>query len=355
MHQTLRTGTVAVLGLALLMGSGGRSPTPTSAITSGDGTARLPNLKVLPLGHLTVETVDGQRLLRFTTIAVNRGPGPFELRGSRPSTNVEAMHIDQVIYEQGGGRHRRHTGAIATYAGDGHDHWHVQNVTSYEMWRVGETDRTLRGVKIGLCFFDNYAWRLGLPGAPPSAHYSSTGCARSRLALRIHAGISVGWGDNYPWNFAYQWIDITEMPGGTYMVRTTVDQPNWYREDGGFDNCVWVRVRISAPGTGNRVRVLDRGVNCGLVSVTAVNDFPGSTTFDPARRIAYEPGTYFGRTFNSRGTTLRARKVSIGQVTTGRTMRRAVPPGFEDPWLFITKGPLQGYWVRDTSRIDFLP
>ena len=42
---------------------------------------------------------------------------------------------------------------------------------------------------------------------------------RHSRSITSHAGLSVGWADNYPWFFAFQWIDITGLPGGTYQVR----------------------------------------------------------------------------------------------------------------------------------------
>ena len=34
-------------------------------------------------------------------------------------------------------------------------------------------------------------------------------------------GISVGWGDEYEYYLAWQWVDITNVPAGTYTVRAT--------------------------------------------------------------------------------------------------------------------------------------
>jgi hypothetical protein len=38
-------------------------------------------------------------------------------------------------------------------------------------------------------------------------------------------GLSVGWGDRYPYNIAFQYIDISGLPNGEYLVTVTADPP----------------------------------------------------------------------------------------------------------------------------------
>jgi len=73
-------------------------------------------------------------------------------------------------------------------------------------------------------------------------------------------GISVGWGDTYQAGLAYQWIDVTGVPAGTYHVRTSADPLGHYLETSEGNNCSWAQIRIGA--TGSRVTVLDRGHGC---------------------------------------------------------------------------------------------
>ena len=139
-----------------------------------------------------------------------------------------------------------------------------------------------RGAKTGFCFFDTTPWicRCRMPGRP--ALQAGSGAARRR-ALTNRVGVSVGWGDRYPWDFVFQWIDITGLPGGTYRVRATVDIHDFYRETDEFDNCVWSEVRIPAPGSGNKVKVLRNGRGCGPNAMTPVAAFAEGEAFDPPR------------------------------------------------------------------------
>jgi len=113
-------------------------------------------------------TADGRRLLRFTTIIVNVGPGLFELHGSRASTLDPDMDVTQRIYNDTGGYRDVVTTAAMYYAGDGHNHWHVRDLETYELKRLDNGVRVGTGAKHGFCFNDNTQSNLTLPGAPPA-------------------------------------------------------------------------------------------------------------------------------------------------------------------------------------------
>ena len=73
-------------------------------------------------------------------------------------------------------------------------------------------------------------------------------------------GISVGWADKYAWTFAFQYIDITGLKGGTYTLRTAVDLGGQMTELSDTNNCAWARIRFDA--TGKALTVLGRGKTC---------------------------------------------------------------------------------------------
>jgi hypothetical protein len=234
-------------------------PTPVSAASD-----RLPDLKSARITDLRiVRTSSGRRLLRFTSMMWNRGAGPFELLSNRPNRSTP-WDVDQIIYDSGGGHRRVETPAALKFAGDGHDHWHVKRMMSYHLWGGGGT---LHDRKIGFCFFDTNLLRPELPRSPSHVVYRQSRCG-GRTALRTRTGLSVGWGDKYPWNFAYQWIDITGMPGGTYTLRAVVDLYGYFEESTETNNCAWARIRFKS--SGRKVTVLDRGSAC-------VNDYSTST------------------------------------------------------------------------------
>jgi hypothetical protein len=247
-------------------------------VEAGGPVDRLPDLSMTMPTDLRIErTSSGQRRLRFTTTIVNIGAGPFETRSSRRSTSVPTMLVSQRIYNSAGGTRVHDTSAIARYAGDGHDHWHVQDVAGYSLYAGSGQGPMLRSdSKVGFCFFDTNAYRLSLPGAPDSRRYFESGCGVSS-SLFVKNGISVGWADRYPWNFAFQWIDITGLPSGEYLLKLAADPNGNFAEEVEKNNCNWMRVRI--PSSGSTVPILGSGWGCTL---------PGSDEL-PVGRVVIPP------------------------------------------------------------------
>lgn len=241
---------------------------------------KLPDLKVAPMSGFRIErTASGRRLLRFNGMMLNMGRGPFEIRGRRASTRKPWI-VDQVIYRTGGGTRRIRTKATLRYAGDGHDHFHVRRILSYHLW---STQGTTRDAKIGFCFFDTNARDLKLAGAPKSRRYVQSSCGH-RGSLHTKNGLSVGWGDLYPAKFAFQWIDVTGLPAGTYTIRAAIDLYSQFKESSETNNCKWARVSFKS--SGSQVKVLASGSTC-------VNDHD-TTPYDADIDWAYAAGIAAG-------------------------------------------------------------
>ena len=206
-------------------------------------------------------TANGTRRLRFTTMIVNIGEGPFETRSSRLAGDP-TMGVNQRIYNNAGGYRVFDTTTTAKYSGDGHDHWHVQDVARYELFAInGRGPALRRDAKVGFCFFDTNAYRLSLPRAPDSPVYRASGCG-TRPSLFVKNGISVGWGDKYGWRLSRQWIYLSSLPPGDYFLKVTVDPLFQYQEVRHRNNCNWSHIRIAR--NSSVVPVLDRGFSCTL-------------------------------------------------------------------------------------------
>jgi hypothetical protein len=237
------------------------APTPARA-----GGGLLPDLAMAPLDDFHIETVNGRRLLRFTAMMINVGDGHFELRGSRENTS-QPMTMSQVIYQTTSRTspiaQQLVTDAVAKYSGDGHNHWHVQEMMRYDMWGAGGA---FRGAKVGFCFLDSDPWNLSLPGEV-GPYYRGSTCSTNPSILSNRMGISVGWGDEYEYFLAWQWVDITGVVGGTYTVRAKVDPYAFFLEKDETNQCAWARVAFTTRSTA--VSVQGRGSGC-------VNDIDGS-------------------------------------------------------------------------------
>jgi len=110
------------------------SPVAGAARASAAAGDRLPDLAMARPLDIQLQIMDGRRRLRFTTMIVNIGDGPFETRASRRSKRHPSMVVKQRIYDTIGGYRVVTTPAVAGYSGDGHDHWHVQQVATYELY-----------------------------------------------------------------------------------------------------------------------------------------------------------------------------------------------------------------------------
>ncbi len=232
------------LGVLLLVAA------PVTA--AGAAVPRLPDLGMAQLRDFAIDRSTGPRLLRFTTEIVNVGAGPFELIGRRASTLNRSMSVWQRVYNDDGTATSGRTAATMNYSGDGHDHWHVNNLQRHAIHPVGGREAA-HGAKVGFCFFDNSGYRLSMPRAPKSPVYHSCGGPQS---TELTMGLSVGWGDVYPWWMAYQWIDISALPNGDYVVTADADPYAQFREATRTNNSTWTRIRIAA---NDQVTILQQG------------------------------------------------------------------------------------------------
>jgi Lysyl oxidase len=229
-------------------------PTPTPEPLIPDN-ALLPNLVMEPLAEWSVEYDEaGRRLLHVTTVFSNYGVGAFEVRGSRTSADDPVMMLDQVIYTDSGGMRRVPTRVDARYAGDGHNHWHAQQVVTMELSPVLSPGSVTNGNKIHFCFFDNTTTNSALEGYSGTAYYKNRWCGKP-TSNSVRMGLSIGYGDRYGWDFVGQYIDISSLAGGTYTLKATVDWVNNFYETDDTDNCTMSRVQIPTAGEGRIITV----------------------------------------------------------------------------------------------------
>jgi len=241
---------LSILGLLLVLAL------IAPALPAGGATDKPPDLAMARLRSVQTEnTADGRRLLRFSAVIVNIGVGTFELHAQRSSTS-STWSGQQVIFDNAGGSRTVATTAQFIYGGDGHNHWHVKDLEGYDLVRSDNGVKVGTGAKSGFCFFDNYQYKLTLPGAPQSAVYTRTGCGTS-TSLSLKTGLSVGWGDIYTYRLPDQYIDITGLAPGRYRLWATADPGSWFEESNNANNATWADLQL----TGTSVTTLARAPN----------------------------------------------------------------------------------------------
>jgi hypothetical protein len=264
----MRLRGVAVAGLLIALAA----PAPTSAANEVVGPPiggcaaqqqgavdQLPDLKMAPLYGVYIKTTaTGHKRLRFGTISKNLGDGPLEVRGEN-RTGDTITTVAQRIYDNNGGcRDVLQPNAHMDYAGDGHNHWHVNEYMVSQLYRKSGVGSTLRIRKLGFCLLDFHQLTNPPPNAPPDRVYWNGVCG-DETSQQVAMGISVGYADDYGPTLAYQWIDVTGLPTATYRLCTGVNPYGWWLEKGGVgtNNYYWYDLKLS-PST-NGVTIMAHG------------------------------------------------------------------------------------------------
>jgi hypothetical protein len=211
-----------------------------------------PDLRIGVPGSVQLQTSGNRRLLRFDSIIENVGDGPLKVNGKRTCPDCTRMTTKQWILRSDGTWRVRKTDAVQRYTNaDHHQHWHVMGMERYEVFPLDGpfSNGEVIGRKYGYCFFDGVRRDSSLPNAAPSARYSFFDCGVPDSQV-TRVGLSVGWGDIYPWNFEGQFVDVTTVPGGDYLLCLTADPANDFVETRNGNNQAWAKIRLTAPAQG---------------------------------------------------------------------------------------------------------
>ncbi|MFL5895808.1 MAG: hypothetical protein ACJ76Z_11945 [Thermoleophilaceae bacterium] len=224
-----------------------------------------------------------QRCLRFDNIIRNVGVGPLVLRFSwspdaltnNCSMQQELLSTDSTVTDRGAGPCVFHPQ---------HAHFHYQNMGVYQLYSVDPSGApgakpVATSRKVGFCTIDVEDYSFGLPADEqrprtysfptcniPNAYTDRSDGPYGPASPPEYMGISPGWGDIYTWDLPGQYIDVTNVPDGTYEV---VSRSN---PDGGML-------------TAGRER--ETGVTCVKITGTTVKtlrEFPSEPTFAPLPR-----------------------------------------------------------------------
>lgn len=210
----------------------------------------------MPGGCYPEEIVEqgARRCLRYDQAIANLGEGPFELRFRVDGIAAEETRdVVQRIYRSDGSFRDRVADTYVFHAP--HAHLHYENFAQSHLWsatpdgeRVG-TEPVRSSRKVGFCMVDVEHVRFGERGDSPRG-YVPPGCLAptdldpaSGAAYAIN-GISVGWADVYPWFLADQYIEVSGVADGYYILETVADQEGTVDEMDGSNNSASTLIRI---------------------------------------------------------------------------------------------------------------
>jgi hypothetical protein len=218
--------------------------------------------------------------LRFTTTEDNVGDGPLLVYGRRGSRAQKRMRIRQAFARADGtlpGSYATAQHAVGDPARNflyyepaaTHKHWHLQGFEHFQLRRPDGTT-LVQDRKNGVCLGDRYTARAAgkLPraatdsdtptgrlhhalafntGNRPSAYNCQHGRTAATSIREVREGISVGQGDDYTYNIDFQWLDISRVPSGRYLVVNEANSRRALTEKRYDNNAASILVSIQWP------------------------------------------------------------------------------------------------------------
>lgn len=199
----------------------------------GGNSARelLPDLDQAPPSAISLVERDGGERLVFLSAVENVGAGPLVVSGRRSAAERE-MHATQLVRRSDGSTEPVPLRARLRFVvSETHRHWHLLGFETYEL-RTVERETLGRDHKTGFCLGDRYDASMSthLPGEPARAFWTQE-CGRGQTERRsILEGISPGFGDDYVPLLEGQYIDVTGLAAGRYVLVHRVNADRDIRE-----------------------------------------------------------------------------------------------------------------------------
>jgi hypothetical protein len=188
--------------------------------------------------------------LRFDQITANPGEGPMELRFSVPSNERPPVtNSFQRIYSSDGVSYQdRFAGQMVFHPV--HDHYHFSSFGQTSLWKIGPNGAQLvrAGRKVSFCLTDVFIELWGQKGDGPRT-YNAPDCLFPAFSSNgsdfFIQGITNGWADVYDWFLPDQYIEVTGVPDGVYVLQTVADPDNLLLEANESNNCGSVTIQLS--------------------------------------------------------------------------------------------------------------
>lgn len=218
----------------------------------------IPDLDQWAPTNVYVTHHEKRRVLAFQSAVANIGRGPLWIEGRRKPENA-TMTAWQLVRRSDGTVHQLPSAGYLRYdVAPTHSHWHFHPFERYELWKPRGAHALAHDHKQGFCFGDRHA----LAHAGP-AHFRAGECGLLKPRLfAVHEGTSVGYVDIYPPEYHGQWIDISGIRDGRYVLVHRVNPEFALRERSYTNNEASVLIELHA----DDVRVLKRcpgSANCG--------------------------------------------------------------------------------------------
>jgi lysyl oxidase len=238
----MRVGRATILAAALAV----LVPAGCGGGARGSSRELLPDIDQVAPRAVSIERRGARELLVFLSAVENVGVGPLVVSGTRATRGQQEMTARQVV--------RRADGSEATYplrshlrfvVAETHRHWHLLEFERYEL-RTSGGKPVGRDRKTGFCLGDRYDAHASvrLPGEPELPVWTQE-CGRGQSErLRISQGLSPGFGDDYVPLLEGQYIDVTTVPPGRYLLVHRANAVHDLRESSYANNAASALVEL---------------------------------------------------------------------------------------------------------------
>jgi hypothetical protein len=247
----------------LLSGAGAALGAAALLLLRDDGPEELlPDLDQAVPSALAIVQVGDTYRLTFASAVDNVGRGPLLIEGERPSQADPAMSVRQLVRRSDGTVLVRPARAEIRYVrSETHAHWHLLDFERYELRRAAGGTPVEPDEKTGFCLGDRYETdrRTRLENEPAQPVWTEE-CGRARPALlTVREGISPGFGDDYEPELEGQYVDVTQVPAGRYVLVHRANPDRALEESDYGNNAASVLVQLRrTTGEVPSVRILTR-------------------------------------------------------------------------------------------------
>ncbi|MGE0787490.1 MAG: lysyl oxidase family protein [Sandaracinaceae bacterium] len=196
--------------------------------------------------------------LRFDQVIANTGQAAAQLRFPLPTGAPlpETGPVLQRVFRSDGSFFERAAGTYEFH--EIHAHYHYSSFAQSNLWRATPSGRRIgrhpvrTGRKVSFCMVDVEIDAFGFKGDGPRT-YNAPDCLfpteSDGTYDYIVQGITNGWADIYEWYLPDQYIEVSGVADGYYVLENCADPDGEILESNESDNCAANLVRLSAMGS----------------------------------------------------------------------------------------------------------
>lgn len=249
---------------ALVAATVGALAVVVAAVAGGQvtGAELLPDLRQEPPSQVAVRRDGDKTVLVFRSAVGNVGQGPLIVNGRR-ARGERLMGATQELLRADGSVVRVPLVTRLTYQPGGHNHWHLLGFNRFDLRSAATGARVGRSQKVGFCLGSRYQVSPPVPGTADVPVFNHN-CGRFLPGLMtMRMGIDVGYADDYAAFVEFQYIDITRVRPGRYLLVHQADPDQRLLVGDRSDDVAYALVQLmprARTGTLPRVKVLATSV-----------------------------------------------------------------------------------------------